>query len=79
LLEASSPMQLLNIRTLPPLNAKAIIDIVLMLVQQIPDPLYELFVRHPFDPSISNALMKVDVLSEKVLSNEGQGAITVDR
>ncbi|CAG8580215.1 3520_t:CDS:2 [Diversispora eburnea] len=49
LLDAPSPMKLL--RTMPELNAKSIINLTVQLVQQIPDNLYELLVRHPFDPT----------------------------
>ncbi|KAG9296943.1 hypothetical protein G9A89_006898 [Geosiphon pyriformis] len=59
---SSSPMQLLNIRTMPELNTKLLIDTVLIHVQLIPEKLYDQLVRHPFDPSISNALLKEENL-----------------
>ncbi|CAG8583983.1 13176_t:CDS:2 [Ambispora gerdemannii] len=58
LLESSSPMQLLNIRAWPELQAKSVIDKTLALIQLIPDKLYGQLVRHPFDPSVAIALNK---------------------
>ncbi|CAG8549246.1 9346_t:CDS:2 [Funneliformis caledonium] len=54
LLEAKSPMKLL--RTMPELDAKPVINLTVRLVQQIPDKLYDLLVRHPYDPSVESAL-----------------------
>jgi cell cycle arrest protein BUB2 len=46
------------LRTMPELNAKSVISLTVQLVQQIPDKLYDLLVRHPFDSSVENALKK---------------------
>ncbi|CAG8620071.1 37066_t:CDS:2 [Racocetra persica] len=54
LLEAPSPMKLL--RTMPELNAKPIINLTVQLAQQIPDEVYDLLVKHPFDPSVAASL-----------------------
>ncbi|CAI2164356.1 20341_t:CDS:2 [Funneliformis geosporum] len=54
LLEAPSPMKLL--RTMPELDAKPVINLTVRLVQQIPDKLYDLLVRHPYDPSVESSL-----------------------
>ncbi|KAI8916411.1 rab-GTPase-TBC domain-containing protein [Gorgonomyces haynaldii] len=54
LLNSDSPMKLL--RTLPDLNAKKIIDKVLVLASSLDEDLYDLCVRHPFDPTIYDAL-----------------------
>jgi cell cycle arrest protein BUB2 len=41
-----SPMRLL--RTLPPLDAQAIIPITVTLVRDLPSDVYQELVRHPF-------------------------------
>ncbi|CAG8653013.1 5721_t:CDS:2 [Acaulospora morrowiae] len=56
LLKAPSPMKLL--RTMPELNAKQIINLTVQLAQKIPDKLYDLLVRHPFDPDVATILEK---------------------
>ncbi|CAG8555852.1 3084_t:CDS:2 [Ambispora leptoticha] len=58
LLESTSPMQLLNLRAWPELQAKAVIDKTLAQIQLIPDKLYDQLVRHPFDPSVTIELNK---------------------
>eukprot|EP00033_Pygsuia_biforma_P005445 GCRY01006008.1.p1 GENE.GCRY01006008.1~~GCRY01006008.1.p1 ORF type:complete len:141 (+),score=44.08 GCRY01006008.1:2-424(+) len=47
LLKSSSPMGLL--RSPPPLDAKKLITMALMLVKILPDPLFDLIVRHTRD------------------------------
>ena len=37
------------LRTMPELNAKNIVAVTLYLVKQVPEPLYDKLVRHPFD------------------------------
>lgn len=45
-----SPMK--QLRTLPDLDAAKIINITLGLIPLLPEDLYDLLVRHPFDPMI---------------------------
>jgi len=52
LLRSSSPMKLL--RTLPDLDAKAIISLCIRLVKMLPDELYDRLVRHTFDKRLYN-------------------------
>ncbi|KAK7202580.1 rab-GTPase-TBC domain-containing protein [Myxozyma melibiosi] len=47
LLASQSPMALL--RTFPPLQAKKVITLAVSFVPQLPDELYDLLVRHPYD------------------------------
>ncbi len=49
----SSPMKLL--RTFPDLDASSIIQITLSLIPQIPEDMYDMLVRHPFDPFVFEA------------------------
>lgn len=50
-----SPMKLL--RQLPELNAKKIISLTLELMPNIPEDLYDMLVRHPFDPTIFDVIL----------------------
>ncbi|VVT54433.1 uncharacterized protein SAPINGB_P004073 [Magnusiomyces paraingens] len=54
LFEAQSPMTLL--RNFPPLQAQEIIKLAISFVPLLPDWLYDLLVRHPFDPAVSSQL-----------------------
>lgn len=58
LLSATSPMKLL--RTLPPLHANRIISITLNILPELPDYLYDLLVRHTYDPTIDGAINEDD-------------------
>ncbi|KAF9167244.1 hypothetical protein DFQ26_005203 [Actinomortierella ambigua] len=51
LLEHASPMKLL--RVFPNLDAPKIIAKTMEIIRLIPDPLYDMLVRHPFDPSVA--------------------------
>ena len=51
-----SPMKIL--RTLPELNAKKIIQITLDLLPNLPEDLYDMLVRHPFDPTIFDVVLQ---------------------
>ncbi|CAJ0651359.1 10271_t:CDS:2 [Entrophospora sp. SA101] len=55
LLEAPSPMKLL--RTMPKLDAKSIINLTVEFVQKIPNDLYDLLVRHPFDSTVESLVI----------------------
>ena len=55
LLQSSSPMKLL--RHCPELNAKKIIGIAMEMVTKLDEDLYDMLVRHPFDPTIYEAIM----------------------
>ncbi|TPX37120.1 hypothetical protein SmJEL517_g00942 [Synchytrium microbalum] len=55
LLNAPSPMRLL--RTLPDLNAKQIIEDTLRLIPLLHEDLYDMLVRHPFDPTIHDVVL----------------------
>lgn len=50
LLESKSPMSLL--RSLPPLRAQEIIKLGMSFVAKLPEDLYDLLVRHPYDEAI---------------------------
>ncbi|KAI9142459.1 rab-GTPase-TBC domain-containing protein [Paraphysoderma sedebokerense] len=50
ILKSERPMKLL--RTFPPLNAKSTITIAVSLVKQLPNDLYDLLVRHPWDRKV---------------------------
>ncbi|KAI8807707.1 rab-GTPase-TBC domain-containing protein, partial [Cladochytrium replicatum] len=54
LLKSASPMKLL--RRFPPLRARAVIDKTVELIAQIPDDLYDMLVRHAYDPTIYDLL-----------------------
>lgn len=53
------------LRTFPPLDAAAILNRAKSLVCMLPDELYDILVRHPFDPSI------VEVLQVQVGARSG--------
>ncbi|TPX38484.1 hypothetical protein SeLEV6574_g07765 [Synchytrium endobioticum] len=55
LLQAPSPMRLL--RTLPDLNARKIIEDTLRLIPLLHEDLYDMLVRHPFDPTIHDVVL----------------------
>ncbi|KAJ3108944.1 hypothetical protein HDU97_009677 [Phlyctochytrium planicorne] len=55
LIKSPSPIKLL--RTLPDLNAKAVISIALTLIPMLPESLYDMLVRHPFDPMINDFIL----------------------
>jgi cell cycle arrest protein BUB2 len=50
LINSPSPMK--QLRILPDLDAAKIINITLGLIPLLPEDLYDLLVRHPFDPMI---------------------------
>ncbi|KAK9383300.1 rab-GTPase-TBC domain-containing protein [Kockiozyma suomiensis] len=54
LLASKSPMSLL--RTFPLLQAKKIITLAVSFVPQLPDELYDLLVRHPYDESAAEQI-----------------------
>ncbi|KAF9973228.1 hypothetical protein BGZ73_003566 [Actinomortierella ambigua] len=51
LLEHASPMKIL--RVFPNLDAAKIIAKTMEIIRLIPDPLYDMLVRHPYDPSVA--------------------------
>lgn len=55
LLESSTPMKLL--RNIPELNAKKLILMTIDIVNQLDEDLYDMLVRHPFDPTIYEAII----------------------
>ncbi|KAJ3089420.1 hypothetical protein HK102_006437 [Quaeritorhiza haematococci] len=55
LMNAPSPMRLL--RNFPDLNTRAIIPVTLSLIPQLPEDLYDMLVRHPFDPMVYDLIM----------------------
>ncbi|KAJ3284634.1 hypothetical protein HK104_009835 [Borealophlyctis nickersoniae] len=55
LLQSPSPMKIL--RTLPELDAREVIAVTLTLVPVLPETLYDMLVRHPYDPMIYDAIM----------------------
>ena len=54
----SSPMKLL--RTFPRLNSHKIISKTLSILPQLPDYLYDLLVRHPYDPTLDASMEELD-------------------
>lgn len=50
-----SPMKLL--RNLPELNARKLISLTLDIVPALDEDLYDMLVRHTFDPTIYDAIM----------------------
>jgi cell cycle arrest protein BUB2 len=63
LFTTESPMKLL--RTLPDLQAKKIIQVTLTLIPQLPEDLYDMLVRHPFDPFVHDILLPENVSSSE--------------
>ncbi|KAJ1537318.1 hypothetical protein HK405_014712, partial [Cladochytrium tenue] len=49
------PMKLL--RTLPDLNARVTIALALRMLPKLTDSVYDLLVRHPFDPTVLDVLL----------------------
>ncbi len=45
------------LRNFPDLNAKEIIQIVLQLIPQLPEDLYDNLVRHSFDPIVCDMIL----------------------
>lgn len=45
------------LRGLPDLNAKEIIFIVMMNVGKLPEDVYDMLARHPYDPVICDVLL----------------------
>ncbi|KAJ3158773.1 hypothetical protein HDU86_002453 [Geranomyces michiganensis] len=58
LLASASPMKLL--RTFPDLDARLIIKETLGLVSRLPEDLYDMLVRHPFDAAVYDIVMQGD-------------------
>ncbi|KAK9365720.1 rab-GTPase-TBC domain-containing protein [Lipomyces kononenkoae] len=54
LLASQSPMTLL--RTFPPLQAKKVITLAVSFVPKLPEELYDLLVRHPYDETVSDRI-----------------------
>ena len=54
----SSPMKLL--RSFPELKAKETISLTMTLIPMLPEDLYDLLVRHPYDPMILDILTEMD-------------------
>lgn len=54
LIESKSPMSLL--RQFPPLNSEKIIKLSLSITKHIPNDLYDLIVRHPFDDTVTTLI-----------------------
>jgi cell cycle arrest protein BUB2 len=46
----------LNARNFPPLNADKIIRETIRMVKLLPDELYDLLVRHPYDPTVAEQI-----------------------
>lgn len=55
IVKSQSPMKVL--RTLPDLDARAIITVTMRLLPNLTDSLYDMLVRHPFDPMICDFLL----------------------
>ncbi|KAJ3040859.1 hypothetical protein HDV00_010319 [Rhizophlyctis rosea] len=55
ILRSESPMKLL--RSLPAIRAQEIISVTLQFVPQLPEELYDMLVRHPYDPLIYQAVV----------------------
>ncbi|KAI8999308.1 bub2 protein [Gaertneriomyces semiglobifer] len=62
LISSAQPMKLL--RRLPELNAREIIKHALTLVQRLPEDLYDMLVRHPFDAGVYEVVMGEDGVGE---------------
>ncbi|KAI9100553.1 bub2 protein [Phlyctochytrium arcticum] len=58
LLSHESPMRLL--RKFPPLDAKKLIKIARSLVFKLPEDIYDLLARHPFDAGVYDIIMGLD-------------------
>ncbi|KAJ3153468.1 hypothetical protein HDU89_000493 [Geranomyces variabilis] len=58
LLASASPMKLL--RTFPDLDARLVIKETLGLVSRLPEDLYDMLVRHPFDAAVYDIVMQGD-------------------
>ncbi|KAJ3321861.1 hypothetical protein HDU76_014020, partial [Blyttiomyces sp. JEL0837] len=55
IMTSNSPGKLL--RTFPDLNAKSIITLTLRILPLLPEGLYDMLVRHPFDPMINDFVL----------------------
>ncbi|KAI8354878.1 rab-GTPase-TBC domain-containing protein [Mortierella sp. GBAus27b] len=55
LMSPTRPMKL-NARNFPPLNADKIIRETIRMVKLLPDELYDLLVRHPYDPTVAEQI-----------------------
>ncbi|RUS35480.1 hypothetical protein BC938DRAFT_482916 [Jimgerdemannia flammicorona] len=72
---AHSPMKLL--RPLPPLNARAVITLTISLTQTLPDALYDLLARHPYDDRVAAELnVRVGAGVNSLYSGAGSGSDT---
>lgn len=58
ILSHPSPMRLL--RTFPPLQASAVIALSVSLVRQLPEHLYDLVARHPWDARVGTILAELE-------------------
>ncbi|KAI8832201.1 rab-GTPase-TBC domain-containing protein [Chytridium lagenaria] len=69
LINSPSPIKLL--RTLPDLHAKPIVTMALSLIPLLPDSLYDMLVRHPFDPMINDFILPetLEVEEEELMSS----------
>jgi cell cycle arrest protein BUB2 len=55
ILDSKTPMKIL--RSLPELDARRIISMTIDIVNRIDEDLYDMLVRHTFDPTIYEAIM----------------------
>ena len=55
ILASQSPIALL--RSFPPLKAKEIIKLAVSFVARLPENIYDMLTRHPYDSSVQNEIM----------------------
>ncbi|KAI8907766.1 rab-GTPase-TBC domain-containing protein, partial [Powellomyces hirtus] len=65
LLKSTSPMKLL--RTFPELDARQVIHQTLALIPRLPEDLYDVLVRHPFDAGVYDVIMGEDGEAETMM------------
>ncbi|KAI9347192.1 rab-GTPase-TBC domain-containing protein [Zopfochytrium polystomum] len=58
IMKSPSPVKVL--RTMPDLDARAIIALTLKMLPKLPDNIYDMLVRHPFDPMILDYVLTED-------------------